>query len=252
MKRLQIGLSQHLLFGALLCAVLGFLALATTPARASIGGRQDILLLPFTISAPNAPFGMANRIYDTVQAELVDQLGIQANQVNATSPMLYRARNQSEDEGKDLIENYNIAVDTSKTDEERVTAIGKLVSLLKVDAIIYGNVDQYECSSSPDPHQTMIHVTLKKVTIVNDTPLVMPMVVIGKSQAVTGKKFNQADLDSAAIKDASHELAYQITGRQAGTVGAEMPKEKKPRLIKTAGGFFWFVLSAAVAAASAL
>lgn len=252
MKRLHIGLFPHLLFGALLCAVFGILALVPAPARAAVGGRQDILLLPFTTSATNAPFGLNQRIYDSVQAELVGQLGVQANQVNATSPILYRARNQSEDEGKGLVENYNIAVDTSKTDDERVEAIGKLISILKVDAIVYGNIDQYESSSSPDPHQAMVHVTLKKVTVVNEAPLVMPIVVIGKSKPVTSKKFDQANIDSDAISDASHQLAYQITGRQPGTTNADLPKEKKPRLVRTAGGFFWFVFSAAVAAATAL
>ncbi|MHB9025817.1 MAG: hypothetical protein ACYC7E_16890 [Armatimonadota bacterium] len=252
MKRLQNGIFRQAQLGVLLCAVLGVLAFVPTTARAAVGGRQDILLLPFTSTATTAPFGLSSHIYDAVQVALVSQLGVQANQLNATSPMLYRARNQSEDEGKDLIENYNIAVDPRKTDEERVEAIGKLVTIMKVDAVVYGNVDQYEASSKPDPNQTMVHVTLKKVTVVDESPLVMPIVVIGKSKSVNGKKLDRAALDREAVSDATRQLAFQITGRQPGTMGATVPREKKPPLIRPVGSFLWFVLSAAVAAASAL
>lgn len=189
--------------------------------QAATGGRQNIIMLPLHSSVGNAPYDLSGRILQQVQIVLAGQLGVQVNELPPNSPLLARAKDQLSDEEKgQLVANYNAAVDPTTDSGTRIAAAGELVKSLGVDAIVYGNIDQYEFTNSPDPRQTLIHVTATKITLEAQkpgtegkaTPIASPIVVIGKSTIRINDKSVQASHDQEAVVNVAHSLANQLTG----------------------------------------
>jgi len=209
----RVGRAISSLLMALLLLPCLTLSLSTI-GQAANNGRQDIILLPLNTSVGNAPDNLSGRILQELQILLAGQVGVQVNELTPNSPIIIRAKEQLGEDAKELMDQYNLAVDPTTKPGDRIKAAGYLVDKLGVDAVVYGTIDQYEFTSDPDPKQSLIHLTATKVTLDKSAePVASLIIAVGKSHSRLNDKSPRELHDQEAITDVADNLSAQVTGR---------------------------------------
>lgn len=236
MKKFVRGKWSRVLSLVLMTAMMvpGLILPMAIVAEAASGGRQDIILLPLQSGVKNPPSDLSGRILRELQMALVNEPGVQVNELTRTSPILKRAKEQLPDADKELLmATYDVAINPATDAAERLKAAGYLAGILGVDAVVYGSLDQYEFTTDPNPRRSYIHLTITKATVetkidadgvTHFSPLAMPLVIRGKSAPYPGRKATQATLDAEAIANAAQDLATQLIGKQVSPPPPERPK----------------------------
>ncbi|MHB9130644.1 MAG: fibronectin type III domain-containing protein [Armatimonadota bacterium] len=229
MKKIVRGRISRLLSTMLMIAMMvpSLIMPVTSLGHAATGGRQNIIIIPFSADAKDLPYNLASRILTELQINLSKQVGVQVNEIARNSPILSRAkRDQPDDATKDaLYPAYDAVADPKTPEESRRQAAANLGHMLGVDAVVYGTIDRYEFVTDPD-RQSLIHVTATKVMVKIEKdgtvkPLVSPIEVIGKSRVLPDGKGTQNDHDGVAIANIARDLAIKLTGGQVKTPANE-------------------------------
>ena len=229
----KLGRSMSMLLMVLLMLPSLTVPLATR-GFAAIGGRQNILFMPLTTTAADAPGYLSAKILQELQIALAKQPGVNVSELSKNSPIMKRAMQQVEDASKafgteetsaarQLLDRYSEAADASAPLDTRKAAAGYLIRTLGVDALVFGVIDKYEFTQRPDKQRTYIHVAASKVTLAEDdeTALITPLDIIGRSRELPDGGGLQVMHDREAIQQIAQSLAQRLLGTVTKTTTPE-------------------------------
>lgn len=212
----------------LLFLIPSILITIATVGSAMVGGTNRIYLLPVNSSASGAPANVTAKVQKQILASLAQQPGLEVSVLNQNQSALKNAAGTDATEKAALLSDYDIAVDSKSSDEDRTKAISHLLDKLNVDAIIYCNVDRFEVTSKPGAAKirllsrvyTLETNSLGKRVIGIDgnvKPLITPVEAIGHSKDLPNIQASPDIMLDQAVADASDSFTQQIIQILQGT-----------------------------------
>ncbi len=260
--------------GRVLCALLLILLVSpslllplTSPANAA-NGKQHILLLPFDVSAADAPSSLAKAIEQQFVVALQARPGVEVEKFSPKSSDIrhvmesFKKNGASSDkdskQGKDdeaTVQTYiDTAMDTGAGKDDRMKAAAALGSLLSMDAVIFGSVSGYDLVNVKGGKQVrsiLFDGTVVEVKNSSDSANSEPYGTSIKAKGFSTPSdlpnlaVSNVDMDREAITQLAEKFAQNYT-HESVDLSAKAPAGDSPIQVKKSHSSLPWIISGIV------